>query len=120
MPVVSTPNPKRSGNPATRASMAGQPTSASRAQVARRSQSLIIRLSQLPRLVIPVTMLVLMLIGLMAPLPLALPALALIVVFVLWLAYISWPALDNRGRLLRGIMLGAVVGAAVGRAVGWL
>lgn len=78
------------------------------------------RLSRLPRLLIPAAVLVLMLVGLQAPLPYALVALGIIAAFVLWLAYISWPVLDARGRLLRGVMLGAVVGSAVGRLRGWL
>jgi hypothetical protein len=65
-------------------------------------------------------MLVLMLVGLSAPLPVALPALVIAAAFVGWLAFLSWPLLTPGGRLLRGVMLGLVVGAAVGRCVGWL
>jgi hypothetical protein len=65
-------------------------------------------------------MLVLMLVGLSAPLALALPALAIVAAFVGWLAYLSWPVLSSRGRLLRIVMVGLVVGAGVARAVGWL
>jgi hypothetical protein len=65
-------------------------------------------------------MLVLMLVGLSAPLALALPALAIVAAFVGWLAYLSWPVLSSGGRLLRIVMVGLVVGAGVARAVGWL
>lgn len=78
------------------------------------------RLSQLPPLAVPATMLVLMLLGLMAPLVIAVPALLVVAAFVLWLAFLSWPVLDNRGRLMRGILIGAVVSALVGRVTGWL
>jgi hypothetical protein len=61
-----------------------------------------------------------MLVGLVAPLPIALAALGVIVLFVLWLAFLSWPVLDTRGKLMRGIMLGLVVGAGVARTQGWL
>jgi hypothetical protein len=65
-------------------------------------------------------MLVLMLAGLSAPLPYALPALAVAAAFIAWLAYLSWPVLSSGGRLLRITMVCLVVGAGVGRAVGWL
>jgi hypothetical protein len=65
-------------------------------------------------------MLVLMLLGLAAPLPLALPALAIAGAFVAWLAILSWPVLSSGGRLLRVVMIVLVVGAAVGRVAGWL
>jgi hypothetical protein len=65
-------------------------------------------------------MLVLMLVGLTAPLPFALPALAIAAAFVAWLAYLSWPVLSSGGRLLRITMICLVVGAGVARASGWL
>jgi hypothetical protein len=61
-----------------------------------------------------------MLVGLTATLYLAIPALVVIALFVIWLAYLSWPVLDTGGRLVRGIMLGAVIGAAIARITGWL
>jgi hypothetical protein len=65
-------------------------------------------------------MLLLMLVGLTAPLPYALPALAIAAAFVAWLAFLSWPVLSAGGRTLRIAMICLVVGAAVGRAAGWL
>jgi hypothetical protein len=65
-------------------------------------------------------MLVLMLVGLTAPLPYALPALAIAAAFVAWLAYLSWPVLNSGARLLRIAMVSLVVCAAVGRMAGWL
>lgn len=120
MLLVSTSNPKRSGNPARRARVAAEESSATREQVNKRSRGLLTRLSRLPPLVIPVVVLVLMLVGLTAPLYLAVPALIVIVTFVIWLAYLSWPALDNRKRIVRGILLAAVVALALGRVTGWL
>jgi uncharacterized protein DUF6703 len=101
-------------------SQPGASGSGARAMVSARSRGILLRLSQLPRLVVPGVMLVLMLVGLSAPLPLALPAFAVIAAFVAWLAYLSWPILDPRARLLRAVMLAVVVGAAVGRVAGWL
>ena len=77
-------------------------------------------LSRLPPLAVPVAMLLLMLVGLSAPLILALPALLIAAAFIGWLAALSWPVLNSGGRLLRAVMLGLVVGAGVGRITGWL
>lgn len=114
-------NPRRSGNPSVRAGAtppgAGSPT---RLSVAERSRGVLVKMARLPTLVIPGLMLVLMLVGLSAPLVFALPALALIGAFVGWLAYISWPVLDTKGRLTRGLVVGLVVGSALARVQGWL
>jgi len=88
--------------------------------IAQRSRGLLVRLSQLPPLVVPGLMLVLMLLGLAAPLYVALPALGVVALFVGWLAFLSWPVLDLKGRFTRGLMLGLVLGAGVARATGWL
>ena len=105
---MATPNSSQQGSSATREALSA------------RSRGILLQLSQLPTLVIPGVMLVLMLVGLSAPLPFALPAFAVIAVFVAWLAYLSWPILDSRARLLRGVMLAVVIGAAVARLLGWL
>ncbi len=65
-------------------------------------------------------MLVLMLVGLSAPLYVAIPALGLVATFVIWLAYLSWPVLDTAGRLVRAVMVVAVAAAMIGRITGWL
>jgi hypothetical protein len=65
-------------------------------------------------------MVVLMLVGLSAPLVAALPALAIVTAFVGWLAYLSWPVLSSGGRLLRIVLICLVVGAGVSRVAGWL
>ncbi len=81
---------------------------------------MLLRLSQLPKLVIPGAMLALMLTGLAAPVPVALVALAVVALFVGWLAVLSWPVLDLKGRFVRGLMLGLVIGSGVARVNGWL
>ena len=86
----------------------------------QRSRAVLLRLSRLPALVVPGLMLVLMLTGLGAPLPFALPALAVVALFIGWLAVISWPALTTQGRAVRLLMLALVLGSAVGRVNGWL
>ncbi len=121
MARVSKPRPKRSGNPARQSPGASTPpASPTRERVSEVSRQPLVRLSQLPPLAVPTAMLVLMLVGLMAPLYLAVPALVVIAGFVSWLAYLSWPALDGRGRAIRVVLLGAVLVTAVGRISGWL
>ncbi len=113
-------NPKRSGNPATRANSPSTTPDHGHSALRARSRVLLVRLSRLPKLVIPAAMLACMLIGLAAPLPVALAALALATAFVAWLAVLSWPVLDVKGKFVRGLMLGLVVGSAVARVNGWL
>ena len=117
-------DPRRSGNPAVRATTAGDASAAqlsgTRGVVSERSRAILLRLSRLPRITIPLTVLVLMVIGLSAPLIFALPAFAVLAAFVGWLAYLSWPALDTRGRLVRAFVVAVVVGSAVARIGGWL
>lgn len=84
------------------------------------SRSVLVRLSTLPALLIPSAMLALMLVGLMAPVPVAVVALLVVLAFVGWLAILSWPVLDTKGRLLRGILFGLVIGAIIGRVTGAL
>jgi len=120
---VTSSNPRRSGNPATRATSAhspAAPASGRRSALHDRSRVVLARLARLPRLVIPAAMLGLMLLGLSAPLPVALAALALVTVFVGWLALLSWPVLDLKGKFVRGLMIGLVIGSGVARVNGWL
>ncbi len=121
MATVSNPRPKRSGNPARQPrSATTPPASPTRERLSELSRQPLVRLSQLPRLVVPTTMLVLMLVALMAPLYVAIPALVVIAAFVSWLAYLSWPALDSGGRTIRVVLLAAVAVTAMGRLSGWL
>ena len=110
---------RRSGNPANRSSAASSSPLAG-SSFHDRSRALVVWLSRLPKLVIPAAMLVSMVVGLAAPLVFALPALAVVVVFVGWLALLSWPVLDASGRFVRGLMLSLVIGAGVARVQGWL
>ncbi|MBA2559988.1 MAG: hypothetical protein H0V07_08890 [Propionibacteriales bacterium] len=118
---MSSRNPRRSGNPATRAAAGASPRpTAVRGAVNERSRAILLRLSRLPPLVIPGLVLVLMLVGLTGPRAFAVPCLVVIAVFVGWLAYLSWPILTMRARLLRCLLVGIVVGSVVARIWGWL
>ncbi|MCW2883782.1 MAG: hypothetical protein QOE54_3951 [Streptosporangiaceae bacterium] len=75
-------------------------------------------LHQLPRWALPVTMGILLLIGMVVtgwPGALALVVLA---VFLGWFAYLSWPSLDPSGRLLRLAALAVLLIFAAGHVVG--
>jgi hypothetical protein len=89
--------------------------SSSRKQIEDASRPTLVRLSSMPKLVVPLGTLVLVALGLFAPLPIALPALALVFVFFGWIAYLSWPVVSTGGKVLRGVMLGLVVAMAASR-----
>jgi len=86
-----------------------------RKQVEDASRPVLVRLSSMPRLAVPLGTLVLVALGLFAPLPIALPALALVFFFFAWIAYLSWPVVPTGGKVLRGIMLGLILAMAASR-----
>ena len=47
-------------------------------------------------------------------------ALALVALFVSWLAFLSWPVLGTGQRAIRLVMIAVIVFAMVGRIAGWL
>ena len=94
---------------------AASTSTGTRKQVEDASRPTLVKLSSLPRLVVPLGTLVLVALGLFAPLPIALPALALIFFFFAWIAYLSWPVVPTGGKVLRGVMLGLVLAMAVSR-----
>lgn len=76
-------------------------------------------LSRLPQFVIPAAMVGLMVVGLAATTAVALPALLLVMMFIGWLAFLSWPVISLGQRAIRLVAIGLVVVAAVGRVAGW-
>jgi hypothetical protein len=75
-------------------------------------------LHQLPRWALPVTMGILLLIGmLVSSWPGAL-ALLVLAVFLGWFAYLSWPSVDLSGRVLRCAAVVILLLFAVGHFVG--
>jgi hypothetical protein len=65
-------------------------------------------------------MVALVLTGLAAPVPLAVVALIILAIFIGWLAFLSWPVLDTRGRTMRLLVAVVLVGVAVARISGLL
>ena len=74
-------------------------------------------LRQLPPWTIPVLSAVLLVAGLAIKGPVGAAAIALLLVFLGWLAYLAWPRLDPAGRLLRVIILAGGVALAVWQAL---
>jgi hypothetical protein len=74
-------------------------------------------LRQLPPWTIPVLSAALLVAGLAIKGPVGAAAIALLLVFLGWLAYVSWPRLDPAGRLLRVIILAGGVALAVWQAL---
>jgi hypothetical protein len=83
----------------------------------RRSRMPLAYLRQLPPWTIPVLSAVLLVAGLAIKGPVGAAAIALLLVFLGWLAYLSWPRLDAAGRLLRVIILAGGVALAVWQAL---
>lgn len=86
-----------------------QPPAPLRRRVERSSKPLLVRLHRQPRVAIPLATLALVALGLFAPLPYALPALAVVLAFLVWITYLSWPAVPTSGRLIRLLMIGLLL-----------
>ncbi len=81
----------------------------------RASRPLLVRLHRLPSPLVPLLTVALIAVGVLGPLPFGVAALALVAVFVGWVAYLSWPAVAVGGRLVRLLMLVLVVLLALAR-----
>ena len=86
-----------------------------RRTVERRSAPVLLWLSSRPRFLLPALVAVLLVGGLAAPRAYALPLLLALSALLLWLSYLSWPALDGRARMLRAAMLALIAVALVQR-----
>ena len=86
-----------------------------RQTVERRSAPVLLWLSSRPRFLLPLLVAVLLIGWLAAP---AAPGLAMLLVLgllLVWLSYLSWPALDGRARMLRAAMLALIAVAILQR-----
>jgi hypothetical protein len=86
-----------------------------RRTVERRSAPVLLWLSSRPRFVLPLLVAALLVGGLAAPVPYAVALLLALGLLLLWLSYLSWPALDGRARMLRAAMLALIAVAVVQR-----
>ena len=80
-----------------------------RRAIETKSAAPLVFLFQLPRWVMPVVLVVLLLVGLAVSDWRGGVALLPVLGFVAWLAYMSWPSLELRGRLLRVAVLAFLV-----------
>lgn len=83
-----------------------------RRTVERRSAPVLLWLSSRPKFLLPALVAALLIGGLAAPPPTSLVLLGVLTLLLGWLSYLSWPALDGRGRALRVAML-ALIGVAL-------
>ncbi|MCG5211993.1 DUF6703 family protein [Streptosporangium soli] len=70
----------------------------------RRSAAPLVFMFQLPRWILPVAMVLLMLAGFVLPDWRGGLAVLPVLAFVVWLAYMSWPSLGFKGRVLRVVL----------------
>ena len=72
-------------------------------------------LSARPRFLVPVTSVVLLVLGLAAPTPLGVPVLLVLLALLGWLSFLSWPVVVGVPRLLRLGVIGLLLAAVLGR-----
>jgi hypothetical protein len=84
--------------------------------VERFSARALVFLQQLPRWILLVATLALMLTGFFVPGAIGAAALLLVVIFLGWLAYLSWPRVNASGRALRVIAVAGMMVLAVWQA----
>lgn len=81
----------------------------------RLSAPALLWLSARPKVLLPVVTVVLLVVGLAAPVDVGVPVLLLLVLLICWLSYLSWPTIDRVPRLLRLATVGLLLVAALGR-----
>jgi len=91
------------------------PTGSLRTRVENVSRPLLQRLHVLPQPVVPLLTIVLIAVGVLAPLPVGLVALALVLLLVSWIAYLSWPVAGTGGRIWRVLIVVLLIALAVVR-----
>ncbi|OLT27424.1 hypothetical protein BJF83_02400 [Nocardiopsis sp. CNR-923] len=90
-----------------------------RQAVEARSAVPLVWLYQCPRWLPPLVLGVLFIAGLTAPWWIGAPCLLLVLVFLLWLAYLAWPSLHSRQRAPRVLMAVVVAVLAAARLLGF-
>lgn len=79
-----------------------------RQSMERVSRPVLVRLTAMPRLVVPLVTLALIAVGAFAPLPVALLAFGVVFVFIAWISYLSWPVIPTSGKAIRALMLALI------------
>ena len=96
-------------------SQGSQPVSPLRQRITKFSYPLVRKLHSMPKLTMPAITLALALLGVFAPLVVAVPALLLLALLLGWLAFLSWPAVTTGPRLLRIFSILVILLFAVSR-----
>jgi hypothetical protein len=91
------------------------PSTGLRRSVERRSAPLLVFLSHQPKLLVPVVSLVLLIAGLALPGVLGAVCIALLVLLVGWLCYLSWPVVVGPARAVRALTVGLLLVLVVQR-----
>lgn len=86
-----------------------------RARVEDVSRPLLARLHALPSIFVPLGTVALIAVGVLAPLPVGLVALAVVLAFVGWIAYLSWPVANVGGKVWRLLIVALIVTLGVVR-----
>jgi hypothetical protein len=95
----------------------GRPASPGfRGKVERVSYPILSALHRQPRWLVVGGLVVLLVVGLLAPKPFAVPALAVAVAFLGWLTYLAWPEVQGNRRALRIVAFTLAVAAVILRA----
>jgi hypothetical protein len=89
--------------------------SPTRRRLENHSRPVLVRLTALPKPVVPIATIALLTIGVLAPPAVGLVALGLVALFVAWLTFLAWPAVSVGGRLVRLLMVGLVLVLAATR-----
>ena len=89
-----------------------------RAAVERWSAAPVVFLHRLPRVVLLVAVFALLVIGMAGTGWVAAAGLLVLAAALAWFAFLNWPELEARGRVLRIVALAVLVGFALGRGIG--
>ncbi len=87
-----------------------------RARVEDASRPLLTRLHALPSMLVPLGTVALIAIGVLAPLPVGLVALGVVLVFIGWIGYLSWPVASIGGKLWRLLIVALIITLGVVRS----
>lgn len=107
-------------NEARRPAAAGPAPRGFRGGLERASLPLITFLHGAPRWLVGAVPGVLLLAGLLVPVPWGPVLLGIVTLFILWLLALSWPRLETSARLMRTGVVLLLAAAVVARAAGWL
>ncbi|MFI6679553.1 DUF6703 family protein [Kribbella sp. NPDC050470] len=99
-------------------SSSSQPVSPLRQRITKISYPYVAKLHGMPKLTLPAITLVLALVGVFAPVPVAVPALILLALLLSWLGFLSWPVVGNGPRFLRIFSILVILLFAVSRIAG--